>query len=137
MDKSKKLQSILDSEEWQQASKLFQESMDLLKEEQESFWNSLNTDDQLKAFCAVVRRIYKGEVSDRTSYRGVLYDVFGFGHESYAQAQCSGYLDIHNIMYDGIHLNKELKRYIDALNKISTITTNEEILNIIKDVTSK
>jgi hypothetical protein len=43
-----------------------------------------------------VRRIHKGEVEDRGSYRHVLYSVFGFGPEAYTLAQGAGYLDIHN-----------------------------------------
>ena len=78
------------------ASEAFQEVMKYIENDQEEFWNSLSKDDQLKAFCAVVRRIHKGEVVDKGSYRYVLYQVFGFDAEAYAQAQDAGYLDIHN-----------------------------------------
>lgn len=77
-------------------SKMFQEAMDLIEKDSEAFWNSLSKDDQLKAFCAVSRRIHQGEIVDKGSYRHVLYGVFGFGPEAYAPAQCAGYLDIHN-----------------------------------------
>jgi hypothetical protein len=60
------------------------------------FWNSMSKEDQLKAFCAVVSKIAKAELDDRRSYRGVLYDEFQFGPESYIPAQISGYLDLHN-----------------------------------------
>ena len=74
----------------------FKEAMDSIEEDQEKFWSSLSTEDQLKAFCCVVRRIYKGEIIEPRSYRGILYDVFGFGLEAYAQAQCAGFLALHN-----------------------------------------
>lgn len=77
----------------------FHEAMKELENVQESFWNSLTTAEQLKCFCAVSRRIYKGEVEDRGSYRHVLYTVFGFGSEAYAQAQDAGYLAIHNSIF--------------------------------------
>jgi len=77
-------------------SKIFKEAMESLEAEQEEFWNSLSKEDQLKAFCAVVRRIHKAELVENRTYRGVLYDTFGFGPEAYAQAQCAGYLDLHN-----------------------------------------
>jgi alanyl-tRNA synthetase len=67
-----------------------------LEKEQEEFWNSLSKEDQLKAFCAVMRRLVQGELVDQRSYRGVLYDTFGFGLESYLQAQLAGYMAIHN-----------------------------------------
>ena len=79
----------------------FKEAMDSIEEDQEKFWSSLSKEDQLKAFCCVVRRIYEGEVVTPRSYRGVLYDVFEFGPEAYAQAQCAGFLALHNsIMSD-------------------------------------
>lgn len=67
-----------------------------VEQEQEHFWESLTKEQQLKVFCAVVRRIYQGEIADKGSYRHVLYDVFGFGPESYVQAQAARYLEIHN-----------------------------------------
>ena len=62
----------------------------------DSFWNGLTEEERLLAFCYVSKGIYKGELEDETSYRGVLYDTFGFGAESYMPAQFCGYLAIHN-----------------------------------------
>jgi len=73
-----------------------------MENDQEAYWNSLSEEDQLKAFCAIIRRIHKGDIVDRRSYRGVLYDVFGFGPESYMAAQCAGYLTIHNALFDWV-----------------------------------
>ena len=81
---------------FEEFSKIFREAMDLIEQDSEAFWNSLSKDDQLKAFCAVSRRIHRGEIVDKGSYRHVLYGVFGFGPEAYAPAQSAGYLDIHN-----------------------------------------
>lgn len=76
----------------------FSSAMNQIEAEQETFWNSLSKEDQLKVFCAVVRRIYEGEIVDEGSYRHVLYSTFGFGPEAYAPAQCAGYLTIHNLL---------------------------------------
>ena len=70
-----------------------------MEEEQEAFWNSLDEDQQLMAFCAVARRIRKGEIIDRRSYRGMLYDIFGWGPEAYLPAQLAGYMDVHNAIF--------------------------------------
>ena len=83
-------------------SKQFNEAMAEVEKESEDFWNSLSKEDQLKAFCAISRRIYKGEIEERGTYRYVLYDVFGFGPDAYAAAQLAGYLTIHNAIYDGV-----------------------------------
>jgi hypothetical protein len=81
-------------------SDIFNQAMSVIEHEQESYWNSLTKEDQLKAFCAVVRRIHRGEIEEPGTYRYVLYDVFGFGPESYAQAQLAGYLALHNSIFD-------------------------------------
>lgn len=86
----------------EEISKIFNEAMAEVEKESEDFWNSLSKEDQLKAFCAISRRIYKGEIEDRGTYRYVLYDVFGFGPEAYAPAQLAGYLTIHNAIYEGV-----------------------------------
>jgi len=82
-----------------------------LEEDHSKFWNGLSKDDQLKAFCSVMRLLYKAELEEHGSYRYILYDVFGFGSESYVQAQVSGFLAIHNAIWDG----KRLGELIDKL----------------------
>jgi hypothetical protein len=92
MDDKKKMEEI---------SKSFNQIMKHLENEQEKFWNSLSKEDQLKAFCAVSRRIFEGEIENSGTYRYILYHVFGFGSESYTQAQMAGYLSIHNLIAAG------------------------------------
>jgi len=75
-----------------------------LEQDHDKFWNGLSKDDQLKAFCSVMRRLYNAEIQENSSYRRTLYDVFGFGPESYVQAQVSGFLAIHNAIWDGERL---------------------------------
>lgn len=84
---------------------ILKESSDAKEKRSEDLWNSLTKEQQLDVFCAVVRRIYQGEIIDQGSYRHVLYSVFGFGLESYAQAQLAGYLTIHNSICDGTSEN--------------------------------
>lgn len=96
-EEPKKLDSKEDAlKVFHEISKIFTETMAEVEKESEDFWNSLSKEDQLKAFCAISRRIYKGEIEDKGTYRYVLYDVFGFGPEAYAPAQLARYLEIHN-----------------------------------------
>lgn len=95
----------------QEISNAFNEAMKQIENESETYWNSLSHDEQLKVFCAISRRIHQGEIVDKGSYRHVLYTVFGFGPEAYAQAQCSGYLSIHNAIYDGEQLSDNIKEF--------------------------
>lgn len=66
------------------------------------WWEGLSYEDQLKAFRNVCRRIYEGDVKRRGSYRHVLYDVFGFGPDAYADGMDCGYMSIHNFIWQGI-----------------------------------
>ena len=83
-----------------------------LAEEQESFekaydkeadewWGNLDKDQQLLAFYSVVKRLVDGELVQKGSYRYVLYEVFGFGMESYMIGMNCGYMALHNAVCEG------------------------------------
>lgn len=76
----------------QEAFKKFEE--EFIKES-ENAWENLGRRTQLLVFCAVTRRLWQATEEDH-SYRGTLYDVFGFDTDSYVAAQISGFLDLHN-----------------------------------------
>ena len=80
--------------------KLFAEIQKSEDAEAEEYWNALSKDEQMKAFYAVVKRIVKGELKDKGSYRYILYDVFGFGMESYLMGMNCGFMDLHNSISD-------------------------------------
>lgn len=68
------------------------------QDEADAFWNGLTEEQRIQAFCSVVKRIHEGDLKQGRSFRGVLYDVFGFGPHSYAPALYAGYMDIHNAL---------------------------------------
>ena len=92
-------------------SNQFNQVMAEIEKESEAYWNGLSKEEQLKAFCAVSRRIHQGEIVDQGSYRHVLYGVFEFGPEAYAPAQLAGYLDIHNCIMGPDHDKFLLKAF--------------------------
>lgn len=115
-------------EELSELGQQFQKVIDAMKKEQEEYWNSLTKEQQLLAFCAMSRRIVDGEIKQKGTYRYVLYNVFGFGPEAYMPAQCAGYLDIHNAIYDAEHEADLLKAFAkfhglgeDAVDKFYTM----------------
>lgn len=93
----------------------FNEAVEHEKSLSESFWSSLDSEEQLWTFCAVMRRLQEGELQQGRSYRGVLYGTFGWGPEAYVPAQCSGFLDIHNSIYTDEDLAKVVKGVIKEL----------------------
>lgn len=66
----------------------------------EEFWNTLSKKQQMMAFYSVVSRIVDGEFNKKKSFRGILYDVFNFGPESYAIGMDSGYMTLHNALVE-------------------------------------
>jgi hypothetical protein len=75
---------------------VFEEAAKEWRETEEKVWNSLSKEQQLDVFCAVIRRLKEAEHDEQKSYRGVLYDKFGFDMDSYIRAQEAGFMEIHN-----------------------------------------
>jgi hypothetical protein len=65
----------------------------------QTYYSGLEPEEQLMAFCAIIEKLCQGELDERRSYRGVLYETFGWGPEAYAAAQGAGYLGLHNAIY--------------------------------------
>ena len=99
----------LDSPEMQDIQRAYKEASDVYDQDTEQWWKELTYEDQLKAFYMVTKRITKGDVVDRGSYRYVLYDVFGFDMDSYLVGMDSGYMDIHNAIYEGMEAKSARK----------------------------
>lgn len=86
-------------EQWQEMTSQFERAFKDLEKQQEEYWESLTKEQQLDLFCCVVRRMVKGEIDEGRSYRGILYDTFGWGPEAYATAQMAGYINLHNAIF--------------------------------------
>ena len=67
-------------------------------------------EQQQWAFYNVCSRIYKGDVEESRSYRGVLYDIFGWGPESYTIGMEARYMEIHNLLGDAKEFIKKGNR---------------------------
>ena len=96
-----KIKDILNSPEMEEFRKAWKEQQEQYKNEATEFWNNLSYDDKLKAFYYVVSKIYEGDVVERRSYRGMLYEKFSFGMDAYTIGMDCNYLVLHNIIYDG------------------------------------
>ena len=77
----------------------FTKAADSYQQMANSFFSSLEPEEQLWAFCAVVEKLCQGELDEGRSYRGILYETFGWGPEAYSAAQHAGFLALHNSIY--------------------------------------
>lgn len=125
------LKDILDSPEWKESSKAFNEAVDKYQKEADEFWNAMSYDDRLKAFCAVSKLIYKGEMEEKGTYRYILYDTFGFGPDAYVPAQCAGYLSIHNAIFDGERVAETIEDFCTNHMDVSNDNLKEQISNFV------
>jgi len=83
-------------------TRIYREARQEYDNEAEQFWEALSYEDKLKAFYIVSKRIHKGDVIDRGSFRYVLYNTFGFDMDSYVLGMDSGYMEIHNAIAEGL-----------------------------------
>lgn len=97
---------ILDSPEMTKAREAIAAAEKEFAKEAENWWNDLSYDDQLRAFFYVTSMIHKGDVEERGSYRWVLYSTFGFEPDAYVIGMNSGYMNIHNYIYEGMEFDK-------------------------------
>lgn len=113
-----------DLEKLADSSRAFNDAMENIKNDEEDFWSKLTTEEQMSAFNCVIRRLYEGEIVQQRSYRGVLYDVFGFGPEAYARAQMAGFLAVHNAI---VTIDEESKQLAAFAKFLGVDVTNEKI----------
>lgn len=116
-----------DTDSWKEASKSFQEGIKAIEESQEKYWDSLSQDQQLDVFCCIMRRLAQGELDERRTYRGILYDVFNWGPEAYMPAQVSGFLDIHNAIYSYEEKVDLIKKFCEKGMDITKDNLEEQI----------
>jgi hypothetical protein len=92
------LQQLSDlGQEMEKARKVYEHDND-------TWWDGLSETEREDAFYAVCKRLQKGELKERGSYRYVLYNVFGFDPGMYARGMDCGFMALHNAIYDGEEL---------------------------------
>ena len=133
--------------EYQMTKKFLQELSDLgqemekFQEEYEAnndaWWNGLTEEERKGAFYAVVKRIHKGEIVDKGTYRHVLYNVFGFDAEMYSQGMECGFMELHNSILEANPLMKQVNRVevIDNTGRLITkhLEKDERVRYLLQD----
>ena len=93
-EENKNLDEYMDASE--QLRQSFEDFEKFQEKQENEFWENLTYDQKQLAFGAVVRRIVKGDIVEKGSYRYVLYNVFGFGPDAYLMGMNCGYMTLHN-----------------------------------------
>jgi hypothetical protein len=112
--------------ELSELGQLFEEIEKDYDNEADTWWDALSEEDRQLAFYSVVKRLVKGELRDRGTYRYVLYDVFGFDASSYMMGMNCGYMELHNSIYTHEEM-RELRDRELAASGIKVVTSKVEL----------
>lgn len=75
---------------------------EVYEDEADIFWAQLSQQEKELAFFAVISRIYFAEVERNATYRGVLYDTFGFDGSYYKRGMDCGFFTLHNLIVESL-----------------------------------
>jgi hypothetical protein len=114
--------------ELSELGQLFEEIERDYDNDADTWWDALTEDERQLAFYSVVKRLVKGELRDRGTYRYVLYDVFGFDASSYMMGMNCGYMELHNSIYTREEM-RELRDRELAASGVKVITSKVELKN--------
>jgi len=113
-DEHKKREAAL--QELSDLSQEMEKNRKVYEHNNDTWWEGLTEEERQDAFYAVCKRLYKGELKERGSYRYVLYNVFGFDPGMYMQGMDCGYMALHNAIFDGEEFEK-----MKAVNRFEVI----------------
>ena len=86
------------------------------------YFDSLEIDNQLLLFFYITNVIFENYFKDNGSYRGLLYNKFGFGPEAYSLGMDSGMFALHN----AITTPQENEERFQALMKFLDLDLSKE-----------
>jgi len=84
------------SDDHKELLKIEEEVQEQYTKKAKEYYNSLGMDNQLLLFFYITNLIFENYFKDNGSYRGLLYDKFGFGPEAYSLGMDSGMFALHN-----------------------------------------
>lgn len=113
------MKNFLESAEYQELCRIQEEHRIAFEKESEDVWDSLEYNQQLRVFYAVIKRLYEAEAKDKGSYRYILYDKFGFGPESYIIGMDCGLMYLHNAYVDIDEFESLRKENIELKKKLA------------------
>jgi hypothetical protein len=114
------------SDEHKEFLKLEEEAREQYTQKAKEYFESLETDNQLLLFFYITNVIFENYFNDNGSYRGLLYDKFGFGPEAYSLGCDSGMFTLHN----AISTPDQLEERFQNLIKFFKLNLSKDIFNM-------
>jgi hypothetical protein len=121
----KSFSDYLNSEEYKEFLRIEEEALKQYSLKAKEYFKSLDMDDQLLVFFHITNVIFENYFNDNGSYRGLLYDKFGFGPEAYSLGCDSGMFTLHN----AISTPDQLEERFQNLIKFFKLNLSREQMN--------
>ena len=126
----KSFSDYLNSDEYKEFLKIQEEALEQYTQKAKEYFESLEMDNRLLLFFHITNTIYANYFEDNSSYRGLLYDKFGFGPESYSIGMDSGMFAVHN----AISTPDELEERFNTLVKFLKLDLSKKELNSLRNI---
>jgi len=126
----KSFSDYLKSDEYKEFLKTEEEVQENYKKTSKDYFNSLDLENQLMLFFHITNIIYENYFNDNGSYRGLLYDKFNFGPESYGLGMDSGMFTIHN----SISTDGEIEERFQAFMKFAKLDLSKEDMKSARNI---
>ena len=118
------------SDEHKELLQIEEQVREQYKQKAKEYYDSLETDNQLLLFFYITNVIFENYFKDNGSYRGLLYDKFGFGPEAYSLGVDSGMFALHNAIFTP----DELEENFETLFKHLKLDLSKKELDSLKRI---
>ncbi len=126
----KSFSDYLNSDEYKEFLDMEVKAIVEYNQKAKEYFQSLETDNQLLLFFYITNIIFENYFNDKGSYRGLLYDKFGFGPEAYSLGMDSGMFALHN----SISTPDELEERFNTLVKYLKLDLSIKELNSLRNI---
>jgi hypothetical protein len=118
------------SDEHKELLQIEEKAIEEYTQKAKEYFESLEMDNQLFLFFYITNVIFKNYFNDNGSYRGLLYDKFGFGPEAYSLGCNSGMFTLHN----AISTPDEIEKRFQALMNFLKLDLSKEDMKSLRNI---
>ena len=118
------------SDEYKESLEIQEEALEQYTQKAKEYFDSLEIDNKLLLFFHITNTIFENYFKYNSSYRGLLYDKFGFGPEAYSLGMDSGMFALHN----AISTPDESEERFNILVKFLKLDLSKKELNSLRNI---